>query len=52
MEQYIKKSAVVAEIERRTGELYDLLPEANSIIDGSITCTVDPDWTNQYNKTF
>lgn len=37
MEQYIPKSALVAEIERRIDELYDLLPDASKVENGSIT---------------
>ena len=37
MEQYIKKSALVAEIERRLDELYDLLPDASKVENEAIT---------------
>jgi len=37
MEQYISKAALVAEIERRLNELYDLLPDASKVENGSIT---------------
>ena len=37
MEQYIPKSAVVEEIERRMDELYDFLPDASKVENGSIT---------------
>jgi hypothetical protein len=37
MEQYINKVAIVAEIEKRTDELYDLLPDASKVENGSIT---------------
>ena len=37
MEKYISKSALVAEIERRTDELYDFLPDASKVENGSIT---------------
>ena len=37
MKQYIPKAAVVAEIERRLNELYDLLPDASKVENGSIT---------------
>lgn len=37
MKQYIPKSALVAEIESRLDELYDLLPNASKVENGSIT---------------
>jgi hypothetical protein len=37
MEQYIPKASVVAEIEKRLDELYDLLPDASKVENGSIT---------------
>jgi len=37
MEQYIKKSALVAEIDRRLEELYSLLPDASKVENGTIT---------------
>lgn len=37
MTQYISKSTVVAEIERRLDELYNLLPDASKVENGSIT---------------
>ena len=37
MTQYIDKDAVLAEIERRTDELYDLLPDASKVENGTIT---------------
>lgn len=37
MEQYISKSALVEEIEKRLDELYDLLPDASKVENGSIT---------------
>lgn len=37
MEQYINKSALIAEIERKLDELYKLLPNASKIENGTIT---------------
>jgi uncharacterized protein YbaR (Trm112 family) len=37
MTQYIDKDALVAEIEKRTDELYDLLPDASKVENGMIT---------------
>jgi translation initiation factor 2 beta subunit (eIF-2beta)/eIF-5 len=37
MAQYIPKDALVAEIEKRLDELYDLLPDASKVESGSIT---------------
>lgn len=37
MAQYIDKDALVAEIERRTDELWELLPDASKVENGSIT---------------
>ena len=37
MAQLIDKAALVAEIERRTDELYDLLPDASKVENGTIT---------------
>lgn len=37
MAHYIDKDALVAEIERRLDELYDLLPDASKVENGSIT---------------
>ena len=37
MARLIDKDALVAEIERRTDELYDLLPDASKVENGSIT---------------
>lgn len=37
MAHYIDKAAIVAEIERRTDELYDLLPDASKVENGMIT---------------
>ena len=37
MEQYISKSALVAEIEKRIDDLYDLLPNASKVENGMIT---------------
>ena len=37
MAQYIPKDALVAEIEKRLDELYDLLPDASKVENGSIT---------------
>ena len=37
MAQYIDKDALVAEIEKRLDELYDLLPDASKVENGSIT---------------
>lgn len=45
----IDKSALVAELERRTDELYALLPDSNGIIDGSITISTEDAWnTGKY----
>lgn len=37
MAQYIDKDAVVAELEKKTDELYDLLPDARKVENGIIT---------------
>jgi hypothetical protein len=37
MTKYISKDALVAEIERRLNELYDLLPDASKVENGMIT---------------
>lgn len=37
MEQYILKSALVAEIDRRLEELYDYLPDTSKVEYGTIT---------------
>ena len=37
MTEYISKSALVAEIEKRTDELYSLLPNASKVENGMIT---------------
>ena len=37
MAQYISKSALVAEIERRIDDLYNFLPDASKVENGSIT---------------
>ena len=37
MAQYIDKSALVAEIERRIDDLYNFLPDASKVENGSIT---------------
>ena len=37
MEQYINKVTVLAEIERRLKELYELLPDASKVENGAIT---------------
>ena len=37
MEQYISKSALIAEIERRLDEFYNLLPNASKVEKGTIT---------------
>ena len=37
MEQYVNKSALVAEIERLTDELYGKLPNASKVENGTIT---------------
>ena len=37
MEQYISKAALVAEIERRLDKLYNLLPNASDVENGTIT---------------
>jgi len=37
MVQYIDKSDLVAEIEKRLDELYDLLPDASKVENDSIT---------------
>ncbi|MDD6017163.1 MAG: hypothetical protein PUC18_12975 [Prevotellaceae bacterium] len=37
MAHLIEKSALVAEIERRTDELWELLPDASKVENGSIT---------------
>ena len=37
MAQYISRSAVVAELEKRTDELYGLLPDASKVENGTIT---------------
>lgn len=37
MNQYISKSALVAETDRRLEELYSLLPDANKVENGTIT---------------
>ena len=37
MAHYIDKAALVAEIERRTDELWELLPDASKVENGSIT---------------
>ena len=37
MAQYIDKDALVAELEKRTDELYDLLPDAGKVEKGMIT---------------
>ena len=37
MEQYINKSILIAEIERKLDELYKLLPNASKVENGTIT---------------
>ena len=37
MEQYIPKDALLAEIEKRLDKLYELLPDASKVENGSIT---------------